>query len=924
MTVLFVDQNHQAASDTNSGAEDNPFLTIQAAVNAAGPGDTVYIKEGIYSQFDVRSSGEPGNRIVIESWRGNATRPIIDGQDQSGRGIIEINGQSHIEVRGLDIQNAHTDGIYIQGSVEGERDIIIDDNIVYHTGNSGIYAAGLIMGQTIPADEYRLFDIVISNNNVSRTNEPDGGNEAITVGGGVNGFEIFGNHVHNTEQFGIDIKLGVINGSIHNNLIHDIEHFGIYVDAASRAIKNVDIYDNVIYNARYGLVLARESDRDPTNPVIDGIRIYDNEIHSNQTFGILIYRHKWDSELGTFNDVTIQGNTVYNNGQYGIRLVDLDWATQISLIDNIVYDNPTNVSNLIGADERGTIETKPVEEQPTNTPDTAEDIGTDEPTVEPEIPEPTENPEVREPTDEPDVPAPTENSDVNEPTEDADGSPEDGSTGDSDEIPSDNYEDPSNENPDLPAESEIDETETSQAATGPDGDLEIDQSNDDAEPDPVVQPDQETPTDEEVVPVDDREEDPIGVSPPEEGEESQNRDADSDSSAPAPTVEVRFEGVQINGIPFVGRTLNAEIMASDANSYPDPGAVSFQWMRDGNPIEGATTDTYIVTSQDLNAELSVRLTVTDGSQTTETFVSANSGPVIGPLMLGSNTSDQFIAVEGMQLIDGGAGVDSVLMPGSQSDYTISLSMQGIEIVDRTSNGATPIALRDIELVNFDNERLAREDSLDLREFTGHTQLDADTLESFIGIYIAYFNRAPDALGLSFWATAYADGMSLEDIVDEFASQPETQQIYSGLSHDLQFIAEVYHNVLGRAPDYDGLMFWAEALESGEVLRSDFILEILHGVDAETSPELAPGIQIQKEIDKDFLSTKIDLGAYFAVTLGMSNLQNASVVMDLYDGSSASTNAAINEIDSMFENASSNLDGEFLMPLVGVIDSPFVE
>ena len=70
MTVLFVDQNHQAASDTNSGAEDNPFLTIQAAVNAAGPGDTVYIKEGIYSQFDVRSSGEPGNRQLGQSLMG--------------------------------------------------------------------------------------------------------------------------------------------------------------------------------------------------------------------------------------------------------------------------------------------------------------------------------------------------------------------------------------------------------------------------------------------------------------------------------------------------------------------------------------------------------------------------------------------------------------------------------------------------------------------------------------------------------------------------------------------------------------------------------------------------------------------------------------------------------------------------------------
>ena len=55
---------------------------------------------------------------------------------------------------------------------------------------------------------------------------------------------------------------------------------------------------------------------------------------------------------------------------------------------------------------------------------------------------------------------------------------------------------------------------------------------------------------------------------------------------------------------------------------------------------------------------------------------------------------------------------------------------------------------------------------------------------------------------------------------------------------------------------------------------------------------------------------------------MSNSQNGKDVMELFDGSQQSIEDAIAATDQFHAAALDPVEGEFLMPLIGVLDDPF--
>ncbi|NRB02118.1 MAG: DUF4214 domain-containing protein, partial [Rhodobacteraceae bacterium] len=338
-------------------------------------------------------------------------------------------------------------------------------------------------------------------------------------------------------------------------------------------------------------------------------------------------------------------------------------------------------------------------------------------------------------------------------------------------------------------------------------------------------------------------------------------------------------------------------------------------------IEGAN-----VTPQTLmQEEIKLREEVTpdqliNGTSAADTL----TGGIGNDTLNGLEADDRLIGGEGDDTLDGGAGVDTAYFSGPQSSYTLTLSPTGTTVEDRRGNGNGTDRLLNVELLDFDVDFLdpTTDTPFDLRSFGGPTGLSESDFENFIELYIAYFNRAPDAVGLNFWGTQFANGTTLPEMAALFGPQPETIAAYPAGTTNQIFATTVYDNVLGRTPDQAGIDFWVGLLDAGTVSRDQFILEVLRGAKSDLKPELGQDFVDQQLADQAFLSDKTDIGAYFAVIKGMSDTANAAAAMALFDGSTSSRSAAVTAIDGYFTAALDGATGEFLMPLVGVLDDPF--
>ncbi len=93
------------------------------------------------------------------------------------------------------------------------------------------------------------------------------------------------------------------------------------------------------------------------------------------------------------------------------------------------------------------------------------------------------------------------------------------------------------------------------------------------------------------------------------------------------------------------------------------------------------------------------------------------------------------------------------------------------------------------------------------------------------LYIATFDRAPDATGLEYWIES---GLELENIAISFFAQTETQEKYPDSASNEDFINSVYWNLFRRSPDSVGLEYWSINLENQKVTKSLFILSAING------------------------------------------------------------------------------------------------
>ena len=294
-----------------------------------------------------------------------------------------------------------------------------------------------------------------------------------------------------------------------------------------------------------------------------------------------------------------------------------------------------------------------------------------------------------------------------------------------------------------------------------------------------------------------------------------------------------------------------------------------------------------------------------GDDTAETFTLGDNDDYVSA----GGGDDTIIGDDGRDVILGGDGQDTAVISGDFDDFGFVFGPNGVSVTDKTDVAAGTDFLRDVEFARFDDG------TLNLSVLTGAAQLAPDQLQLLTELYVAYFDRAPDAGGLLFWGTSLANGVSLPEIAALFFEQPETQ---AKMPPDLPvgaFVDLAYRNFLERDPDQAGRDFWVSTLEAGTVSRPEFMLALIEGARADTgSPE-----------DVRTIEDKGDIGVSFALINGLNDVDDAEAVMAAYMlGDRA---AALAEAQALIAEAAADANGadgstDFTFQLVGVIDDPF--
>lgn len=202
-----------------------------------------------------------------------------------------------------------------------------------------------------------------------------------------------------------------------------------------------------------------------------------------------------------------------------------------------------------------------------------------------------------------------------------------------------------------------------------------------------------------------------------------------------------------------------------------------------------------------------------------------------------------------------------MVNGKRENYTVSKISIGYIITDMQNNSDIVVAKNKKQL-RFTDVTV----NLDIGELS--TQVSANQLRSIIDLYVAFFNRIPDADGLAYWLQQLKTGTSLEQISNSFyraAILYSAQTGYSsGMSHQ-EFVKIIYKNVLGRSgnfsPTDDEVNYWAGELLRG-VSKGSMIQSMLNSARTFYSDpkwNFVPAL----------LDGKLQVAQYFAVEHGLT-------------------------------------------------------
>ena len=248
-------------------------------------------------------------------------------------------------------------------------------------------------------------------------------------------------------------------------------------------------------------------------------------------------------------------------------------------------------------------------------------------------------------------------------------------------------------------------------------------------------------------------------------------------------------------------------------------------------------------------------------------------------LFGQNGNDQLQGGAGLDIFKGGSGndtlyggsgIDQAYFTSNRSNFTQSTVGEVTTFTDNLGFEGTD-QLTSIERAYFTDYYV----NLTVKNESAVSNIASSDLQQLQELYVAFFNRVPDADGLEYWIGQFNSGQSINQIAESFYNSGIAFSELTGISAGMtntSFINVVYNNVLGRSSgaDPEGLSFWTSALQSGAETKATLVASII------TSAHQFKG-DAQWGWVADLLDNKVEVANLFSVDYGLNNLTSAESI-----------------------------------------------